>query len=125
MTSTQQSEALQAVRLLRGAALSQHSEPKTQAYIESLYQACKLLEGFIANSGKSDCGEVYSPDVRCYNNKRFAAGEYVRTRIADDLVIAKIVDIDERGLWLEVGTARIHNDIWDVHYRNQTGSFKK
>lgn len=47
--NTAQSEALQAVRLLRGAALSSHGEPKTQAYIETLYQACKLLEGFIEN----------------------------------------------------------------------------
>lgn len=46
--STAKGEAMQALRLLRGYALSHEL---TQAQIETLYQASRLLEGFIEGAG--------------------------------------------------------------------------
>jgi HPt (histidine-containing phosphotransfer) domain-containing protein len=88
MTNTAQSEAMQAVRLLRGHALS---GALTQAQIEALYQACKLLEGFI--EGKSATSEN-TPDMY-HDIRTYHVGDDVITQGGQSGVISGF-DHDKR-----------------------------
>jgi hypothetical protein len=71
MTSTQQNEASQAVRLLYKGATEHNVGP------EALYQARVLLEGFIKSAGVLESTEGELPEELIYEGMTFRVGEDV------------------------------------------------
>lgn len=133
MTSTQQNEAMQAVRLLFVAACgggsSDHKNPET------LYRARRVLEEFIESaavleSADDDEDMTYPRSTFEYQGNTYRVGEYIRTRLDDILSDGLILSFDDRegheAAWIIINNSlQKRDDMWDVHYRNQNGSFKK
>lgn len=145
MTSTQQNEALQAVRLLRGHALSSYIEPKTQATIETIYQACKLLEGFIESAGvleSTDINYEVSDVIEHRNGYRTWTRGNVSFRLGNHIWVdeigtsGKITELSKSengkirvGVVLDIGKNCTGYCAWtmtgdDVIYRNPNGGWE-
>jgi hypothetical protein len=74
MTNTQQSEALQAVRLLHNAASDERSKEHTNP--EMLFRARVLLEGFIKSAGVLESAEGDSVEISVRGEKLFVPSEF-------------------------------------------------
>jgi hypothetical protein len=124
MTSTQQNEALQAVRLLRGHALASGSI-KTTATIEAIYQVCKLLEGFIESAGVLESDGIAAIDEITYEGATFKVGEHVFAHDPNGKIVSvKLVRfITEHGLaGVEDDTMRFSLRFFDMLVLNPEGS---
>jgi hypothetical protein len=134
--NTAQSEAMQAVRLLRGHALSGEL---TQAQIEALYQACKLLEGFIEgaqNQSRSlpaemfDSGFLRNKDgvfLYYYGDAFYRVGEYVYVKTpAEGTKLLKILSFypENNGVSLVGLGYKGSCDLSEMVSLNLTGSSK-
>jgi hypothetical protein len=124
MTNTAQSEAMQAVRLLRGHALSGEL---TQAQIEALYQACKLLEGFIENDLRAKIDTALSDDeplhlIRRFSGVRFKIGEWVC--LTSEGLIGQVWFLNPDSITVRAKNGvRYVGKYWDLIKLNPLGSF--
>jgi hypothetical protein len=135
--NTAQSEAMQAVRLLRGHALASGSI-KTTATIEAIYQACRLLEGFIEDDlrAKIDTALSDDEDMTCgithsaehvYNGAVFRVGEYLLSDYGPRLEKGKIQSISvspHEMITYNVGGWNFCIKLSDIFHLNRKGSFK-
>lgn len=82
--STQQNEALQAVRLLFDSAVS--GRDITSAQAETFYQARKLLEGFIGSAGVLESKEPM-PAFELFDNGAMAVISGLEYRVGETVEI--------------------------------------
>lgn len=121
MTSTQQNEARQAVRLLFDDALV---TPHTQAQVETLYQARRLLEEFIESAGVLESSEEIVTHGVNWRGTEFKIGEAVRVYIDGQVFHGCIDAFLEYGVVnVTLGDLTQHRFSWsDIIHWNPGGS---
>lgn len=125
MTSTQQNEAMQAVRLLFDMALSGDKEPKTQAQVETLYQARRVIEGFIVDAGVLESTAVAKePTSTTFNGATFRVGEFILVEGPDGIRAEQIDKVSPIHDFIEHSSNGWHHSrpISDIIDLNPNGS---